>query len=122
VILAVPFSTLRRLDVRPAFSLAKARAVAELPYFPAARFLLQSKTRFWHAEGLSGVARTDQPAEMWDAAYEQAADRGLLASTVGGELGRSLATMPRAEAVALGASLATETFPSMRQAFDKGIV
>ncbi len=77
--------------MRPALSEPKARAVASLPYFPATRLLLQTKTRFWHAEGLSGTSRSDQPAETWDAAYDQPADRGLLAVTVGGAIGRELA-------------------------------
>jgi monoamine oxidase len=122
VVLAVPFSTLREIAIAPPFSADKTRAVIDLPYFPATRFLLQTKTRFWHALGLSGTARTDQPAETWDAAYEQLADRGLIASTVGGELGRAIARMTRADAVTNGVALSVATFPSMRAAFEKGSV
>jgi monoamine oxidase len=121
-ILAIPFSTLRRIVVTPAFPAEKASVIAGLSYFPATRFLLQTKTRFWHAEGLSGTARTDQPAEMWDAAYEQLADRGLLASTVGGEIGRAVAALDRARAIARGVELGALAFPTLRSAFERGTV
>lgn len=122
VIVTTPFSTLRAMTVRPALSPSKAAAVAALPYFPATRILLQTKTRFWHAEGLSGTSRSDQPAETWDAAYDQPADRGLIAATAGGALGRELAGLPADRVVERGATLVTETFPAMRTAFDKGVV
>ncbi len=92
-----------------------------MPYFPATRVLLQTKTRFWHADGLSGTARSDQPAETWDAAYDQLADRGLIAATVGGALGRALADLASERAVQRGVELVTEIFPRLRAAFDRGV-
>jgi monoamine oxidase len=122
VILAIPFSTLRRIEIRPSFSSRKARAIQELPYFPATRFLLQSRTSFWQASGLSGSARTDQPAEIWDCTYDLAGTRGILGATVGGALGRTLAGISREEAVKLGTDLVAKTFPGIRRAFEKGVV
>jgi monoamine oxidase len=120
VILAIPFSTLRQIDVRPAFSSAKARVIEELPYFPATRFLLQTRSRFWEAAGLSGSARSDQPAEMWDCTYDQPGERGILGCTVGGELGDSLARKTAAETLASGIDVVAQTFPEVRAQFDKG--
>jgi len=122
VIMATPFSTMKAVEMKPALSEPKARAVATLPYFSATRVLLQTKTRFWHAEGLSGTARSDHPAETWDAAYDQPADRGLLAVTVGGLLGRELADLAPERAIQRGAELVGETLPRLRAAFDKGAV
>jgi monoamine oxidase len=122
VIVAVPFATLRRIEVEPPFSAPKSRAVATLPYFPATRGLLQTTTRFWHVQGLSGTARTDQPIETWDASYEQLAERGLVAATAGGAIGRALATMDDATAIQRMAALVSEPFPAMEGAFEKGIV
>ncbi|HUR33259.1 MAG TPA: FAD-dependent oxidoreductase, partial [Vicinamibacterales bacterium] len=120
VIVAIPFSTLRHIDVIPPFPAAKVRVVESLPYFPATRFLLQSRTRFWEAEGLSGSARTDQPAEIWDATYDLPPTRGIMAATAGGALGRSVAEMTGAAAVRFGTTLVAKTFPGMRAAFEKG--
>jgi monoamine oxidase len=121
VIVSVPFSVLRRIEVRPAWSSGD-RAIRTLPYFPATRALLQTRTRFWHELGLSGTSRTDQPVETWDASYEQPADRGLLAATVGGAIGRELAEVDDAAAVTRIANLVAATFPSVEAAFETGVV
>lgn len=123
VILAIPFSTLREIEIRPPFSAPKARAIQELPYFPATRLLLQSRSSFWQEMGLSGSARTDQPpAEIWDCTYDLAGTRGILGATVGGETGRALAGMTREQAVKFGADFVAKTFPKLRAHFEKGSV
>jgi monoamine oxidase len=122
VIFAIPFSTLRQIEIRPAFSAHKARAIAELPYYPATRFLLQSRTSFWQPLELSGSARTDQPAEIWDSTYDLAGTRGILGATVGGELGNRVARMTRARAVRFGTGLVAQTFPTLRSSFERGVV
>ncbi|MGB7219826.1 MAG: FAD-dependent oxidoreductase [Vicinamibacterales bacterium] len=121
VILAIPFSTLRQIDVRPALSPNRARVINELPYFPATRLLLQSRTRFWHASGLSGYARTDQPAEIWDCTYDAPAAPGILGATVGGALGRSMLEMSEDQCIQLGWDLVAATFPDIRAGFVKGV-
>ena len=105
VILAVPFSTLRRIDLRPPLSPAKKNAIDSLPYFPATRFLLEAKTRFWDDAGLTGTARTDQPAEVWDCTYDLPATAGILGATVGGAMGRSMSNMERSHALNAGYGL-----------------
>jgi monoamine oxidase len=122
VVLAIPFSTLRQIEIRPAFSAAKTRAIADLPYFPATRILLQTRTRFWEDKGLSGSARTDQPAEIWDCTYDLPATRGILGATVGGAIGMTMAGMSWDQSVKLGSDLVAKTFPELRANFDKGSV
>jgi monoamine oxidase len=113
VILTAPFSTLRRIAIRPALPTSRTQAIETLPYFPAVRVLLQSGSRFWEDSGLTGTARTDQPAEMWDCTYDLPATSGILGATVGGALGASLSAMPRARAVRAGTDLVAKTFPEM---------
>jgi len=122
VILAIPFSTLRQIDVRPGFSSEKTKAIAELPYFPATRLLLQCRSNFWQAMGLSGTARGDQPAEMWDCSYDVDATRGILGATVGGELGQTFSGMTRARAMRFGTQLVARTFPKVSGQFERGAV
>ncbi len=122
VILAIPFSTLRHIDVRPGFSSGKAKAIAELPYFPATRLLLQCRSNFWQAMGLSGTARGDQPAEMWDCTYDSDATRGILGATVGGELGQTLSGMTRSRAMRFGTQPVARTFPNVSSQFERGAV
>ena len=122
VILTVPFAALRTIDIRPRFSEQKARAIAELPYFPATRLLFQCRTSFWQQQGLSGTARSDAPAEMWDCTYDLEGTRGILGATVGGEIGRKVAEMSRARAMAYGLDVVGRTFPAVRTSFQTGSV
>jgi monoamine oxidase len=59
VVLTMPFPVLRRIEVSPAWSALKARAIAELEMSPVTRVWLETDTRFWTAEGLAGRAETD---------------------------------------------------------------
>jgi monoamine oxidase len=120
VVVAVPFSTLRRIDVRPAWPGVRAAAIASLPYFPAVRFLLQSKSRFWEPLGLNGSVRTDQPAEIWDCTYDLPSARGVLGATVGGAIGDRLGTMTQADALRFGVDLTGRVFSGMRSQFETG--
>jgi len=122
VILTVPFAALRSIDIRPRFSEQKSRAIAELPYFPATRLLFQCRSSFWQPQGLSGTARSDAPAEMWDCTYDLEGTRGILGATVGGEIGRNIAGMTRARAIAYGLGIVGRTFPAVRTSFQTGTV
>ena len=122
VIFAIPFSTLRLVEIRPGFSSGKAAAIANLPYFPATRLLFQCRSSFWQQDGLSGTARGDQPAEMWDCTYDLDATRGILGATVGGELGQKLGAMTRSRAISFGTKLVAQTFPKVTASLQRGSV
>ena len=122
-VLAIPFSTLRRLVVDPPFSPAKAHIIAELSYFEAARFLLQTKSRFWEASHLNGGARTDGPADIWDMSFGQKGARGLLSLTTGNSgIERKLDAMTDRERIAFGGGLANAAFPQMENELQKAFV
>lgn len=122
VIFAVPFSTLRQIEIRPRLSGAKERAIEGLVYYPGTRVLLQSRSRFWNRAGLNGTARTER-AEIWDCTYDrQGLDRGILGATTGGAVGRTLIDMSESESMAFGVDLVAEAFPEIRPSFEKGVV
>jgi monoamine oxidase len=62
-ILTVPFPVLRHVDVAPAFSRAKQRAIRQLHYDASAKILLQCRSRFWEdKDGIfGGGSVTDLP-------------------------------------------------------------
>lgn len=122
VILAVPFSTLRRIEMRPPLPRAKARIIDGLQYFPSTRFLLQSSDRFWQDDGLNGAARTDTPAEIWDCSYDIPAARGLLGATLGGAMGRELRKMSENDCISAGRDVVAAAFPKIALNFQKGVV
>src|SRR3989475_12563596 len=80
LICAIPFPPLRRVEIRPAFSAAKRKAIAELAYDSATRVVLQCRTRFWEKEGHNGFGISDLPQEIWHPTFDQPGTRGLLVS------------------------------------------
>jgi len=66
VVCAIPFSSLRRIKVEPAFSVMKSQAVAELNYEDAQKTFLFLKDRFWESGSpftriVGGSSSTDLP-------------------------------------------------------------
>jgi monoamine oxidase len=123
VVLAIPFSTLKHVALDPPFSPAKMRILAELPYYEGTRFLLQTKTRFWQAAGLTGGARTDGPADIWDMSFGQRGGRGLISLTTGNALiEQKLAAMNPAARLGFGIALAAPSFPEINASVDKSTI
>jgi monoamine oxidase len=60
---AIPFSILRDVEVTPAWSREKQKAIRELNYNPSTKILFQTKTRFWErTDGIvGGTTATDLP-------------------------------------------------------------
>jgi len=122
VVFAVPISTMRQIDVRPGLSIQKQRAFDRLSYYPAVRFMLQAKRRFWQNAGFSGSARTDRATETWDATFDMPSSRGILGATTGGELERRVQGLTPEASVKFGVDLVADAFPAMRSEFEKGAV
>jgi monoamine oxidase len=122
IVFAVPVSTIRQIEVRPGLSADKQRAFDRLSYYPAVRFILQTKRRFWQTAGLSGSARTDRATETWDATFDLPASRGILGATTGGELERRIEGLTPEASVAFGVDLVADAFPAIRSEFEKGAV
>jgi monoamine oxidase len=125
VVFAVPIGTMRQIEVRPGLSAGKQQAFDRLSYYPAVRFMLQTKRRFWQTAGLSGSARTDRATEIWDATFDRPpsiTSRGILGATTGGELERRVQGMTPEASVAFGVDLVADAFPAIRSEFEKGAV
>ncbi len=123
IIFAIPFTTLREIEIRPRLSREKEQAIAQLSYYPGTRFLLQSRTRFWRSADLSGSARTDRATEVWDSTFDQVTSpRGILGASVGGRVGRTVDGMTADDSLAFGIGLVADAFPAIRSQFEKGFV
>ncbi len=122
-ILAIPFSMLRRVAVEPLFSPEKTKAIQELSYYEATRFLLQTKSRFWEPARLTGGARTDGPADIWDMGYGQKGARGLISLTTGNTaIERQLGVLPQTARTDFGVNLAKQAFPEIEAELQKSFV
>ena len=123
IIFAIPFTTLRDIEIRPALSKPKAQAIAQLSQYAGTRFLLQARGRFWQSGDLSGSARTDRATEVWDSTFDQMTSRrGVLGASVGGRVGRAVLDMTAEDSLAFGVGLVADAFPAIRSQFEKGFV
>jgi monoamine oxidase len=122
-VVAIPFSTLRRIAVEPVFSSEKTKIIQSLTYHEATRFLLQTKTRFWSKQGLNGGARTDGPADIWDMSYGQRPAPGLISLTTGNsEIDQRLNALSEAGRARFGEDLAKQAFPEVEAELQKTYV
>jgi len=86
VILAVPVTTLRSIDIRPALPIEQAKAFARLEYGRVTKSLLQFDHRFWKRKGRASAYGTDAPTgAIWDGNEEQRSRAGILTLMAGGQ-------------------------------------
>lgn len=110
VILAIPFSTLRNVDVQPAFSAAKTRAIAELPYTSISRVFLQLRSRCWAAPHPAVAVATDRPTMR---CLDLGIGPPLLFTYVGGRQARALAALPEPERIRFTVAELEQVFPGL---------
>jgi monoamine oxidase len=122
-VLTLPFSVLRHIRVDPPFSPEKTQIVGSLGYYQGTRFLLQTRTRFWQDAKLSGGARTDGPADIWDMGYGLPGRSGLLSATTGGpEVEAKLLPLTPQERVAYGTGLVRAAYTEIETQMQKALV
>lgn len=100
VVMALPFTILRELDVRLELPAIKWRAVRELGYGSNAKLLVPFRTPFWRDAGFSGegVLGVDQQT-TWDATRQRKAPLAVITDYTGGARGISLGEGTIAEQV-----------------------
>lgn len=121
VVCTVPFSVLRRVKVSPDFSPEKRRAVDEMPYTSVARTYLQTSSKFWLEEGLTGSATTDLSNMLvFDGAPGQTPRRGIIEAYFAGPQARRLTAMREPERVLSTLALVEKVHPRVRREFEVG--
>jgi monoamine oxidase len=122
LICAVPFTVQRDIEVSPAFSVEKQRAIEQLPYLSASKIFLQSKQRFWISKGLSGFATTDLPiGQVWDVTHQQPGSRGILQAFPLSLHSRRVTQMPEADRISYALEQVEMIYPGMRAQFEGGV-
>jgi monoamine oxidase len=122
LVCAVPFSVQKNIEVAPAFSVEKQRAIEELPYLSASKIFLQSKKRFWVDEGLSGFATTDLPvSQVWDMSYAQPGTRGILQAFPISLHSRRVTAMSESERIDFALEQVDAIYPGIRNHFEGGV-
>lgn len=97
MICAIPFTTLREVEVSPPFSPGKRRAIRELDYSDITRVYVQVRRRFWEEAGESGWSESDLPVPRTIVhpinPQQPRAARAVLEAHTGRDVARRLASM-----------------------------
>jgi monoamine oxidase len=121
VILAIPFSVLRSVELDDSFSPQKRTAISKLRYVPITRVYLQSRTRFWAEQKLSGYASTDLPTRtILEVTDSQPGTRAIIATETSGPHARIAGAMKPEERVRWGLENVSKVFPEMAENFEGG--
>lgn len=122
LVCSIPFPVLRSIQVAPAFSPGKQRAIQELRYLSVTRVFLQTRSRFWTASGLSGYAATDLPiGTTWDCSLGEDSSRGILECYTSGQTARRFAALPERQRVQTAVENLETVFPGTRDNFEKAV-
>jgi monoamine oxidase len=122
VVCALPCPVIGRIFESARLSDAKARAIREQYYSRTVKVFLQTRTRFWLKDGLSGHVTTDLPIERLTP--DPGADpgtRGALTAYPIGEYTAALERMTEAERIAAAREQAQQIFPELPRFFEGGV-
>ena len=93
-ICTLPFPVLKNIEVAPAFSEEKQRAINELKLTPVTRTYQQFRTRVWEIDRLSGYGITDLDIQnTYSPTTTQTGRRGILVSYTGGQRALDMSAM-----------------------------
>jgi monoamine oxidase len=122
LICAIPFSVQKNMEVSPAFSIEKQRAIKELTYLSGSKIFLQSKKRFWLADGFSGFATTDLPIRVvWHMTHNQPGTRGILMAYPISLHSQQVTRMTEDERINFALEKIEMIYPGMREHFEGGV-
>ena len=122
VVCAIPCPVIGGIFSEARLAEAKARAIREQYYSRTIKVFLQTRTRFWLKDGLSGVVTTDLPIErLTPDPGADAGSRGALAAYPIGVYTAELERMSEEERVAAALGQATQIFPELPKMFEGGI-
>lgn len=117
----LPFPVLKTIEVSPAFSPAKQKAIEELKYTSVARVYMQAKRRVWSARGMGLVGYTDLPAmTLVDSTINQRGARGILHSYMSGKEARRMTALGEHERLRSAVEETEKVYAGMRANFEGG--
>ncbi|MEZ5357096.1 MAG: FAD-dependent oxidoreductase, partial [Bryobacteraceae bacterium] len=88
VVMAIPFTILREIDVRVRLPKKKQRAIQELGYGTNSKVFFGFERRLWREQGYTGALFTDTDCQLvWDSSRLQPTAMGALTMLMGGRAG-----------------------------------
>ena len=121
VIVAVPFAALRTVQFNPVLSQPAREAIEQLPNTSVVKVFVQTRTRFWIAEGQSGGASTDLPISLLsERTINQPGTRGILEAYVVGSAARKFCAMSQEERLRAATADIAKLFPAISEQYESG--
>lgn len=121
LIVAVPFSVMRNIQFTPALSADTRAAIEQLPTTSVVKVFVQTRTRFWIAEGQSGGASTDLPLSLLsERTINQPGTRGILEAYVVGAPARQLCSLSQEERLRQVTNDIARVFPGIVDQYESG--
>ena len=91
VVLALPFTLLRKVRIDVALPERKRRAIEQLAYGTNAKLMIGFEQRTWRTQGANGASMSDLAYQTtWDTSRKQAGSAGVLTNFTGGRHGLAL--------------------------------
>jgi monoamine oxidase len=123
LVLALPFTILRQLDVRVKLPEAKRKAIHELGYGTNAKLITGFSRRVWEESHSSGYTFTDLEFQCcWETSRGQPGAHAILTNFAGGKLGEHLDDGELQDRAAAFASQVERIYPGALDAFTKKAV
>ncbi|HWO24106.1 MAG TPA: NAD(P)/FAD-dependent oxidoreductase [Kofleriaceae bacterium] len=116
VVLTMPFPVLRRIEVTPAWSPAKGRAITALGMTAVTRIWLEADRRFWNERGEVGRVATDTDLHVvQDETEGLPGPGGVLGMYLSGQTARRWGALDREAAIQRGADEVERLHPGLRE-------
>ena len=117
VVLALPFTLLRKVRIDVAMPEAKRRAIAELGYGTNAKLMIGFDRRPWRTHGANGASMSDLAYQTsWETSRKQPGAAGILTNFTGGRHGVELGSGSAAEQAARAVADLERVFPGVAAA------
>lgn len=121
LVLAVPFAVARSIEFHPALPAATRAAMEQLPNTSVVKVFVQTRSRFWLADGMSGGASTDLPIRLVsERTINQPGTLGILEAYVVGPDARRFCAMDDAARLQAAASDLAKLFPAVASQYAGG--
>jgi monoamine oxidase len=118
VICTLPFPVLRDIEIAPALSSGKSEAIRNLYLGPVARVMVQTRSRFWERQKLSGFATVDQSMEVWSPTFNQPGRRGIVMSYIYEDLAREYSALSAESQIERALELYEQIHPGLRNEYE----
>lgn len=123
LVIAIPFSVLRQMEITPGFSAEKMNCIRALSYGHGMKVAMQFRERFWDApESIGQRVFTDTALRrIYHMSIDEPGPRGILMSFTSADDAEKLGKLPEAERLKVAQKEASKLWPQVPQFWEGGI-